>query len=505
MSEGEVLDLLIVGGGVNGAGIAADAAGRGMSVMLIDQDDLASSTSTISGRMFLGGLRYLERFDLALVYQSLCERGILLRRAPHLVEARDFIQVHHPERCSLRRGRMLLWLYDLLGGRHLGRSRLLDLRDHPLGRPVRDRFTHGFHYRDCTGNDSRLALANARLARRLGARVMPRTRLLRAWRRERHWEVRLEDTNTYEARTVRARAMVNTSGPWVNELLEHQLGIQCRCRSRLVKVSHLVTRPLYEGDQVYVLTAPNGHRICINPLPEGYHLIGSSENDFSGEPRPVEPSAGEITWLLDIVNEHLDCQLGEGDIVEAYSGLRPVYDDPARPSRTATRNYLLDLDCPDCHSPVLNVFGGRLTNYRRMAEQALEILRPWLPAKSGRWTRHAPLPGGALPEHGMDGLREQIRERYPWLDAQVGERLARTYGAEIWEVINGAHSIDDLGGNVYDGVSSQELEYLVREEWATCAEDVLNRRTHTGIGLPADQRERLESWFSSHAAEYRPQ
>lgn len=496
MNTPESHDLLIVGGGVNGAGIAADAAGRGLSVVLVEQNDLASSISTISGRMFLGGLRYLENFDLGLVHRSLRERDILMRRAPHLVQVRDFVQIHHPERCSEWRTRLSLWLYDMLGGKRQGRSQTLELQKHRFGAPVREQFDTGFHYLDCTGNDTRLALINAKLAHHMGAQVRPRTRLLRARRHDKHWEIELENADTYERSTTYAGALINTSGPWVNELLQHQIGIECRCRSRLVKVTHIVTEPLYEGDQAYVLTAPNGHKICVIPLPEGYHLIGSAENEFSGEPGPVKPSAGEVAWLCSIVNEYLESSLHPDEVVHAYSGLRPLYDDPTRATPNTTRSYLLDLNCPDRHSPLLNVFGGRITNYRHMAEQALQILKPWLGASGARWTAHSTLPGGDLEDGGVDALAALISGRFPAIDASLAARLARNYGTEAWEILDLMKDEANDPQLIASAIPLKELEYLKTQEWAHDAEDVIWRRTTLGLGMDAEKRAAIKAWFS---------
>lgn len=496
MKTSESHDLLIVGGGVNGAGIAADAAGRGLSVVLVEQNDLASSISTISGRMFLGGLRYLENFDLGLVHRSLREREILMRRAPHLLQVRDFVQIHHPERCSEWRTRLSLWLYDLLGGRRQGRSRTLDLQKHRFGTPVRKQFDTAFHYLDCTGNDTRLALVNAKLAHHLGAQVLPRTRLLRARRRDKHWEIELENTETFARTKTRAGALINTSGPWVDELLQHQIGIESRCRSRLVKVTHILTEPLYEGDQAYVLSAPNGHKICVIPMPEGYHLIGSAENEFSGEPGPVEPSASEIAWLCSIINEYLEASLHPDDVVHAYSGLRPLYDDPTRATPKTTRNYLLDLNCPDRHTPLLNVFGGRITNYRHMSEQALQILKPWLGTSGGRWTKHAMLPGGDLEGNSVEELAALIAARFPALQPGLAERLAANYGAEAWEILDLLRDDAAQPELVGEDVLARELEYLKAQEWARGVDDVIWRRTSLGFGISPATRDAIQAWFA---------
>ncbi len=469
----DTFDLLVIGAGTQGTGIAADAAGRGLRVCLLDEQDIGESTANVSSRLLVGGLRYLEQWHLGLVRQSLAERQTLLHRAGFLVQIRPFIQVVHPERMRLWQSRLLMHAYDWLGARTLGRHSIIDLNSHPHGTPLRREFATGLLYRDCTGYDARLAVLNARLAHASGAVIRPGARLLRLRRAHRSWEIEMEAAGSSTQRLT-AAALVNTAGPWVEELLR-QTGITSHCRARQVKISHLVVPALYEGDQVYVLTSGNGHRICVNPIGDGLHLVGAAENDFGGQSDPTAPSAGEISWLCQTVSEYFARPLHEKDVVHSFSGLRTVYDDPGRPGTQVARHFLLDLDCPDCHSPLLRVYGGRVTNYRRMGESALQILKPWLPEHSGRWTQHTPLPGGAMTAGGVAGLRKELQSRFPGIPAPQLDRLISSYGSETASILGNATPAGAAPAVLPMGLFAGEVQHLRDHEWAHNARQALRR------------------------------
>ncbi len=470
----DTFDLLVVGAGTHGTGVAADGAGRGLATCVIDPADVGESTAKVSSRLLVGGLRYLERWHLGLVRQSLRERQVLMQRAPFLVQVRPFVQVFHPERMKFWRSRLLLRAYDWLGGSRLGPHQVIDLRGHAYGQPLRREFERAFVYPDCTGNDARISVLNARLAAASRAEFRLHTRILRVRRADRRWELDTENAVTGERRQIHAAALVNTAGPWMEQLLR-EAAIPSRCRARQVKISHLVVPALYEGDQVYVLTGASGHRICVNPIGDGLHLVGAAESDFGGQSDPDAPSPTEVSWLCDLVSEHFAQPLHERDVVHAYSGLRTVYDDPTRTGTQVARHFLLDLDCPDCHSPLLRVYGGRVTNYRCMSESALEVLKPWLPRNPGRWTRHTPLPGGILPAGGFDSLLRDLRQRFPALAEPDLRRLARCYGSDTPEVLATATPGGDPHRRLGGGLFAAELQYLREHEWVNSPVEALRR------------------------------
>lgn len=470
----DTFDLLVLGAGTHGTGVAADAAGRGLRACVLDELDIGESTARVSSRLLVGGLRYLEQWHLSLVRQSLAERRVLLERAGFLIDVRPFIQVVHPNRMKLSRARMLMRAYDWLGARSLGRHQLIDLASHEYGTPLRHQFERGLMYYDCTGYDVRLAALNARLGSRHGACIAPRTRVLRIRRVDRTWELECKFEGESGNRRIRANALVNTAGPWAEALLE-QSGIRSRCRARQVKISHLVVPALYEGNQVYVLTGSTGHRICVNPIGDGLHLVGAAENDFGGHSDPDAPTAGEIAWLCALVNEHFRQPLHEKDIVHAYSGLRPVYDDPANPGERIARHFLLDLDCPDCHSPLLRVYGGRVTNYRCMSESALEILKPWLPDHGGRWTAGAKLPGGGLDRDAWHAEKDRLRQRYAAIATPTLERLMDCYGDETDAVLSTRAGVAEPLVEVAPGILAGELVHLAQQEWVGESAQALRR------------------------------
>ncbi len=467
-------DLIVIGAGTHGTGVAADGAGRGLRTCVIDPADLGESTAKVSSRLLVGGLRYLERWHLGLVHQSLRERRILMQRAPCLVEVRPFVQVVHPERMRYWRSRLLLRAYDWLGGRALGPHQPIALGNHTYGAPLQAGFEQAFVYPDCTGNDARLAVLNARLAAASGAEIRLKTRIVRVRRADGHWELDTEVAGSGQRQLLQTRALVNTAGPWMEHLLR-EAAIPSRCRARQVKVSHLLVRALYEGDQVYVLTAASGHRICVNPVGNGLHLIGAAESDYGGHADPGEPSPTEISWLCDVVSEYFEQPLQEQDVVHAYSGLRTVYDDPTQTGSQVARHFLLDLDCPDCHSPLLRVYGGRVTNYRCMSESALEILKPWLPRNAGRWTRHTPLPGGLLPAGGTEGLQRQLQQQFATLSSDDLLRLMRCYGSETSDMLAQAKPGIEPLTRLACGLFAAELYHLQQKEWVSRPTQALRR------------------------------
>ena len=498
----EAFDLLITGGGINGVGIARDAAGRGLSVLLVEQDDLAQHTSSASSKLVHGGLRYLEQFAFRLVREALAEREVLLRLAPHLVRPLRFVLPHSPEMRPAWMIRIGLFLYDHLGGRErLPGSRQVSLsKANPWGAPLHHRFRVGFLYSDCLVDDSRLVVTNAVDAAERGAVVRTRTRLVGAVREAAGWRAELEDRERGERTQVWARVLVNAAGPWVSELLQHRLHIDSRSRVRLVKGSHLVLPRLYEGDHAYLLQNDDGRVVFVIPFENDYSLVGTTDIPFSGDPARVAISSEEVDYLLRAVARYFAHPPKERDILWSYAGVRPLYDDRSRDPSAVTRDYVFDIDAGQGQAPILSIFGGKITTYRVLAEHALTRLRAFLPGAAGSWTARAPLPGGDMPDADFDTFLAGLEESYGWMAPELRLRLARAYGTRLHELLEGARGPHDLGRHFGAGLHAREVSWLVRREWARTAEDVLWRRSKLGLRLDPRSMEALERWIREQAA-----
>ncbi|PPD45949.1 MAG: glycerol-3-phosphate dehydrogenase [Methylocystis sp.] len=478
-------DLLIIGGGVNGCAIARDAAGRGLSVRLVEQNDLASGTSSASTKLIHGGLRYLELYEFRLVHEALAERELLLAAAPHIIWPLKFVLPHEKGLRPVWMLRLGLFLYDHLARRkRLEGSHMVSLKGNALGAPLRNSYSVGFTYADCWVEDSRLVVLNALDAKERGAAISVGTRLTQARRKGEHWVATLEG-----GAQIEARALVNGAGPWVSDVIEGALHVHSRKHVRLVKGSHLVTRKLFEGEQAYILQNPDGRIVFAIPYERDFTLIGTTDVPYEGEPGPVAISEAETDYLLGSINHFLRRPVARGDIVWSYAGLRPLYDDGALKASTITRDYAFDLDAPEEGAPVLSIFGGKITTARRLAEHALDELRRFLPAHGEAWTEAAALPGGE-----MDSFEEYLvalKASKPFLGDALALRLARAYGtrAQLW--LKGARSMDDLGRDFGSGLTEAELRYLVENEWARTADDVLWRRSKLGLHMSAEQQAAL--------------
>jgi glycerol-3-phosphate dehydrogenase len=502
----EVLDLIVVGGGINGVGIARDAAGRGLGVLLCDKGDLAGATSSASSKLIHGGLRYLEHGALRLVGEGLAEREVLMHMAPHLVRPLRIVLPHGPgarPRWMVRAG---LYLYDRLGGaRTLPGAEALDLRGDPLGLPLHDAVRHGFSYADCRTDDARLTIVSARDAAAHGAEIRPRTALVSARREAGIWHAVLRGADGAD-REVRARVLVNAAGPWVLDVLA-LAGLSTRTRVRLVKGSHIVVPRLYEGDHAYLLQNDDRRIVFVLPFERDYSLVGTTELPFAGDPAEAHITPDETLYLCRAVARWFKAPPGPADVVWSYAGVRPLHDDRARDAAAVTRDYVFDLDVVD-HSrggaPALSIFGGKLTTHRRLAEHALERLLPYLPEAGPQWTAGSVLPGGeALPKGGVAALAVGLGRQYPFLDAATAARLARSYGSDAREMLGDARGKAALGRDFGLGLSEAELCWLMTREWAHTAEDVLWRRTKLGLGAtPA--RELTDYLARKDAASDRP-
>ena len=490
------VDLLIIGGGVNGAGIARDAAGRGLAVMLCEQGDLAGATSSASSKLVHGGLRYLEYYQFRFVREALLERERLLGIAPHIVWPASFILPHDK---GLRPALVIeagLFLYDWLARRNrLGRSRRLDLRTAKEGAPLKDHLTTGFAYSDCRVDDARLVVLNAVDAREHGASIRPRTRCVSAKREQGMWRATLLDLRAAATTIVTARALVNAAGPWAAEVFNSVIGHEAGKTLRLVKGSHIVVRRLYEGDQSYVLQNEDRRIIFVMPYEMDYSLIGTTEIPFEEDPSKAMISAEEISYLCAAVSRYFREPLDPRDVAESFSGVRPLYDDGATNASAATRDYVLDLDAPDGSAPLLSVFGGKITSYRRLAEDAIERLAAQLkPPRAERWTATARLPGGDMEDGDFDRFLRTLRSKYPWLDVATVARLARAYGTRVEMILGNARGACDLGVDFGAGLFQAEIDYLIDQEFALTAEDILWRRSKRGLHLSPVERARVSAY-----------
>lgn len=483
-----IYDLLIIGGGINGCAIARDAAGRGLSVRLVEQHDLASGTSSASTKLIHGGLRYLELYEFRLVHEALAERELLLAAAPHIIWPLKFVLPHEK---GLRPAWMLrlgLFLYDHLARRkRLEGSHMVSLKDNALGAPLRETYTTGFTYADCWVEDSRLVVLNALDAKERGATIDVGARLVQARRDGGRWLATLEG-----GARIEARALINAAGPWVSEVIEGVLHVASRKHVRLVKGSHLVTRRLYEGQHAYILQNPDGRIVFAIPYEHDFTLIGTTDVPHDAPPGPVGIGEAEIDYLLDSVNHFLRAPATRDDIVWSYAGLRPLYDDGSLNASVVTRDYAFDLDAQDGAPPVLSVFGGKITTARRLAEHALDDLASFLPPHGAAWTAGAVFPGG---EMAFDDYLAHLRAEKPFLGANLALRLARAYGARAEGFLKHAHAMADLGRDFGCGLTEAELRYLVQNEWARTADDVLWRRSKLGLHMSEAQQQRLRAYM----------
>ena len=487
-------DVFIIGGGINGCGIARDAAGRGLSVFLAEKSDLASGTSSASTKLIHGGLRYLEQYEFSLVRESLKERETLLRMAPHIIWPMRFVLPHHRGLRPKWLIRLGLFLYDHLGGRKiLPKSRAVRLAGGPLGAPLKAEFASGFEYSDCWVDDARLVVLNALDASRQGATIRTRTEVMSAEREDRHWRVSLRDVESGALEEIEARVLINAAGPWVSEVAANRLKLNRRAQSRLVKGSHIVVRQVFEHDRAYIFQNRDGRIIFAVPYEDDFTLIGTTDVDVGADPDAAVISEDEITYLLDAAGEYFQEPIRREDVIWTYSGIRPLFDDGEQTAQEITRDYVLSVEAAEGQAPLLNIFGGKITTYRHLAEEALAKLADWLPDLASPWTEGAALPGGELDHGAVDGLAGKIRAHTPGLSVAQAARYARTYGTIALE-----WSADEMGDDLGGGLMAGEVRYLMAREWARTPEDVLWRRTKLGLRLGPDHVARLESWMKEN-------
>ena len=493
----DVSDLLVIGGGINGVGIARDAAGRGLSVTLVETHDLASATSQWSTKLIHGGLRYLEHYEFRLVGESLAERELLLDLAPHLIEPLSFVLPHEPHLRPAWMIRAGLMLYDRIGGRsRLPRSFTVDLANSRWGAGLKPRFTTGFVYSDARADDARLVVMNAMSARQKGARIHTRTRLVDARRADGLWHATVD--GPHGRREHRARAIANVAGPWVARVLSTLTDTHPEANIRHVKGSHIVVPRVHDESHAYILQNADHRIVFVIPYQREYSLIGTTDIPVSDYEHPAI-SEQETDYLLTLANSYLGKSLDRSDVVWSYSGVRPLYDDGKANPSAVTRDYVLKVDAGDGNAlpPVLSVYGGKLTTYRKLAEAALHALHPFFPSMAPAWTGKQPLPGGNLPAGGVAVWPDELVARYPALAASSVRAIARRHGTLAPDVLGDAKVDADLGEHFGADLTAREADYLVQHEWAQDADDILWRRTKAGLGLAPEARTRLESWLAA--------
>ena len=492
-----MFDLLVIGGGVNGAGIARDAAGRGLRVLLCEKDDFAAHTSSASTKLIHGGLRYLEQYAFRLVRESLIEREALLAAAPHIIWPLRFVL---PYDDGLRPAwflRLGLFIYDHLGGRKvLPPTKRADLAKPPHAGVLKDRLRFGFEYSDCWVDDARLVALNAVDAAERGCDVRTRTACVGLARERDRWRARLRESNG-DVFGVEAKAVVNAAGPWVDDVLSTARPNENRKHVRLIKGSHIIVRRLFEGDHCYIFQNADQRIVFAIPYEQEFTLIGTTDVAYDGSRDDIGITEDEVDYLLNAANEYFQRSVTRDDIASTYSGVRPLYDDQAESESAVTRDYVFDLDAPEDAAPILSVFGGKITTYRRLAEHALDRLAGHIAMDGAPWTRGAPLPGGDMPDKDFDAFLDSVRKARPWLPDALSYRLARLYGTRIDDVLQKARSLGDLGRLLGGVIHEAEAAYLVEREFAQTADDILWRRTKLGLHVNDGGRGELADWLAA--------
>lgn len=491
-----VLDIFVIGGGINGVSVARDAVGRGFSVGLAEMNDLASGTSSAATKLIHGGLRYLEHYEFRLVHEALAEREILWAAAPHIIWPLRFVLPHHK---GLRPAFVLrtgLAMYDYMGGRKLlPPTKTLDLTRDVTGKPLKPGYRLGFEYSDCWVNDARFVVLNARDAAEKGAKIQVRTKVTEARREDGAWSITLVGENGEE--TVRARMIVNAAGPWVDKVINGVVGNNGTHNVRLVQGSHIVVKKLYDHDRCYIFQNGDGRIIFAIPYENDFTLIGTTDRDYEGDPKDVKISAEETRYLLEAASEYFAKPVTQDDIVWSYSGVRPLFDDGASAAQEATRDYVLKTDGDAATGAIINVFGGKLTTSRRLAESVMEKIEDVLGKRGAPWTKKSTLPGGDFGPMSFEPEVRRLCMDYPALHPDLMKRLMRLYGTRARRLLGDARTVADLGQHFGADLYEREVDYLVAEEWARTAQDVLWRRTKLGLRMEPGGVARLEAYLAS--------
>lgn len=489
-------DLAVIGGGINGVGIARDAAGRGLKVYLCEQNDLASATSSASTKLIHGGLRYLEHYKFRLVSESLTEREVLLQMAPHIAWPMRFVLPHEPgirPRWLIRLG---LFLYDHIGGRKLlAGTKSLDLTTDAAGAALKPQFEKAFEYSDCWVDDARLVVLNAMDARENGATIETRSKCEKAVTTEDGWSLTVSNEQGHHE--VKARVLVNAAGPWVMDCIEDVIQTKTGEGVRLVRGSHIVVPKIFDHDRSYIFQNRDGRIIFAIPYENAFTLLGTTDLDHQGAPNAATCSDEEVAYICAAASEYFAQPVEPASVVWTYSGVRPLYDDGASAAQEATRDYVLKTRRIDDRASLLNVFGGKITTYRRLAEHALKELQPWLNSEKGKWTAGASLPGGDIPWAELEQVKRRLFERYGFLGEQSCDRIFRCYGTRAQHWLKEAGSVEQLGRHFGAGLYQAEVDYLIEQEWAVVAQDVVWRRTKLGLLLSVEEVDELEQYMKS--------
>lgn len=490
----ETKDLIVIGGGINGAGIAADAAGRGLSVLLLEAQDLACATSSASSKLIHGGLRYLEHYEFRLVSEALSERETLLKMAPHIIFPMRFRLPHQPHLRPAWMIRIGLFMYDNIGKRvSLPASKGLKFGADSVLKPE---LKQGFEYSDCWVDDARLVVLNAQEVTKRGGEVRTRTKVTRARREQGVWIVDAVDSLTGETFTWRAKGLVNATGPWVKEFFDDGLQLKSPYGIRLIKGSHIVVPRVHNQPQAYILQNKDHRIVFVIPWQDDYSIIGTTDVEYKGNPHDVKIDDNEVGYLLDVYNDHFKQQLTRDDIVWTYSGVRPLCDDESDSPQAITRDYTLSVDDDNGQAPLLSVFGGKLTTYRKLAEHALDKLHKYYPQAGKAWTKGAVLPGGDIAGT-RDDYAAALRRRFN-LPESLTRRYSRTYGSNSELILANAKNLSDLGEDFGHDLYEAELRYLVEKEWAVTLDDVIWRRTKLGMRFDDAQKQRISDWLVSY-------
>lgn len=497
MTDEPIYDLFVIGGGINGCGIARDAAGRGYSVALAEMNDFASGTSSGATKLIHGGLRYLEHYEFRLVREALMEREVLWAMAPHVIWPLRFVLPF--QKGGIRPAwliRLGLFLYDNLGGRKLlPPTRTLDLRRDQAGKPLKPVFSKAFEYSDGWVDDARMVVLNARDAQDRGARIFSRSQVVSAARENGIWVIRTRTKGDGAVTTHRARMLVNAAGPWVDQVLAGALGRNNVHNVRLVQGSHIIVRKKFSDPRAYFFQNPDNRIIFAIPYEGDFTLIGTTDRDYTDDPKDVKISAEEIDYLCNAASEYFQEPVRSEDIVWSYSAVRPLFDDGASKAQEATRDYVLKVEGAEGGAPLLNVFGGKLTTYRRLAEHALEKIGEAIGVRGAAWTATSRLPGGDFPVTGYDVMVRDLIGLYPFLHRRHAERLIRCYGTDAKTILGNAARAEDLGRHFGGSLYECELRWLREREWAVTAEDVLWRRTKQGLFLSPEEVRELEDYL----------
>lgn len=491
--QNNTFDLIIVGGGINGAGIAADAAGRGLKTALFEASDFASATSSTSSKLIHGGLRYLEHYEFRLVSEALAEREVVLNKARHIAKPMRFRLPHRP---FLRPAWMIragLFLYDMLASRNtLPGTHSVDLKKSGL---FVDAIKKGFEYSDCWVDDARLVLANVLDAKQRGADVHNYSEVTQAEQIDGLWYVTVLDKRSGESHQYTAKALVNAAGPWVESFIKGAMQRKSPRRIRLVKGSHIIVPKIHNEEQAYILQNRDQRIVFVIPYLNEYSLIGTTDVEYIGDPRDCAISEEETEYLIDIVNQHFVQGISKKDIISSYSGVRPLCEDESSSPQAITRDYTLELEHQEGHSPLLSIFGGKLTTYRKLAEAALDQLSPYFVDMGSKWTAKATLPGGDI--ESLAELEQDLQVKYPWLEASLAARYATQFGSDVYKLLGNISSYEEMGKEIAPNLYEVEVQYFVAAEFAYRADDILMRRTKLGLVYTQQQVDAVKAYLAN--------